>query len=592
MKTTPPRSKIAVPDTWDLSPLFSSSRAWDAALKNLTAKIPRIDQFRGTLGQSAGHLADFMDFYADLDLTVSHLGVYAELRQCEDGGNSEAQARLGRFMAVATQLEVALAWSDSEILQIPPAKIAKYLTNSRLSPYKTYLERILRQKPHILDENGEKILAQYAENADLAQKTFEMLTDVDMDFGQINGRPLTHGTLSAFLKNPSRDIRRRAYTQFYKVFSGHQNTLAALYIGSVKQDKIKTGLRKFNSTLERSLFANNVPVKVYHNLIKIVNQNLPLLHRYYALKKRLLGLDKLSIYDVHVPVAQNPHQNTPYEAAVELSLQSLSPLGSEYTDILRRGLTTDRWVDRYENQGKLSGAFSSGYHGTLPYILLNYKDDDFRSVLTLTHEAGHSMHTYFSTKNQPQLLSNYSIFVAEVASTVNENLLIHHLLNDADTALQKAILDEHISNFVSSFFRQTMFAEFELKIYEMMEKGHPLTTVTLRQEYRQLLQKYFGDRVELLPESDLECLRIPHFYRAFYVYQYATGTAAATALCQKILTGGTAARQKYLKFLSLGNYVFPIDALKVAGVDMSRPEPLQLACDDFKRSLDALEKIV
>jgi oligoendopeptidase F len=394
------------------------------------------------------------------------------------------------------------------------------------------------------------------------------------------------------MEKSDRDLRQRAYKAFYKQFDAHKTTLAALYGGSVKQDVIKARIRGFPSARAMALFPDNVDESVYDNLVATINANLNTLHRYYELRKKALGLSELRHYDVYVPIVQSATRHTTWNEAVDMISQALSPLGDEYVETLRSGLL-GRWADRYENKGKRSGAFSAGSYSGDPYILMNYKEDVIRDVFTLAHEGGHSMHSWYSAKHNPFMHYGYTIFEAEVASTFNEELLFRHLMKTADSRELKAYLvNKRVDDILATLFRQTMFAEFEHRVHALEEGGNPLTVDVLRSEYRTLLTKYFGPAMVFEDESDLEGLRIPHFYGAFYVYKYATGISASLALAERVLSGGKQEREDYFSFLKSGGSRFPIESLKMAGVDMSRPEPIQAACDTFGKLVKELEGLL
>ncbi|MDR0497149.1 MAG: oligoendopeptidase F, partial [Treponema sp.] len=457
-----------------------------------------------------------------------------------------------------------------------------------------------------LSEKEERIIALHAEGEGISSDAFTVLTNVDIDFGVIDTpegeKPLSQSTWSVFMENPDRELRRRVYETFYRHFDAHKNTLASLYAGQVKLDVIHARIRGHSSARAAALFSNDVNEKVYDNLIDTVGKNLGTLHRYYGLRKKALKVPELRHYDVYVPMSAVAVKKTPWNEAVNLVSEALSPLGDEYTETLKSGLL-GRWADRYENKGKRSGAFSAGSYTGDPYILMNYKDDSIRDIFTLAHEGGHSMHSYYSAKNNPFMHYNYTIFEAEVASTFNEELLFRYMLNRADSADQKSvdqrsiefkryIVNKRVDEIVGTLYRQTMFAEFEKLTHELEEGGTPLTVDLLREEYRKLLNKYFGSEMVLEKESDLEGLRIPHFYRAFYVYKYSTGISAALALAEKVLSGGEKEREDYFGFLKSGGSRFPIDSLKAAGVDMSSPAPVEAACGVFSRLVDELEKLL
>ncbi|MDR0663371.1 MAG: oligoendopeptidase F, partial [Spirochaetaceae bacterium] len=424
------------------------------------------------------------------------------------------------------------------------------------------------------------------------------LTNVDIDFGTLDTPagtlPLSQSTWSVFMENPDRTLRERAYRQFYSRFDEHKTTLAALYGGSVKKDVIRARIRRFSSARAAALFPDNVDESVYDNLVDTVTENLAPLHRYYKLRKRALNLDTLRHWDVYAPItgAERAFKKTSWNEAVDIVAQALSPLGDEYVDTLRNGLL-GRWADRYENKGKRSGAFSAGSYAADPYILMNYKEDSVRDIFTLAHEGGHSMHSWYSARNNPFTHYRYTIFEAEVASTFNEELLYRHLRDTADTKeLKLYIVNKRADDILATQYRQTMFAEYEKRTHDLEEGGTPLTADVLRSEYRALLEKYFGPEMVLEAESGLEGLRIPHFYNAFYVYKYSTGISASLALAERVLCGGEAERNDYFAFLKSGGSRFPIDSLKLAGVDMSESAPVKAACTVFEKLIDELEALL
>jgi len=595
-KRIPLRSEIKDQYKWDLSSLFADDPAWEQALAHYNEETERIPAFRGTLGKSAEALADFMDFYRDLGVLEERLAYYSDLRETEDEGSSIARTMTGKFTMAAARKEAALSWSVPEIQAIPNKDITAFLLHPRMKEYSIYLKKLLRFKPHILSDKEERILALHAEGEGTANTAFSVLTNVDLDFGMIETKdgplPLSQSTWSVFMENPDRTIRRNAYKAFYGCFNSHKTTLAALYSGSVKQDVINARIRNFPSARAAALFPDDVEDAVYDNLISTVNANLGALHRYYSLRKRALKLDELRHYDVLVPLVPGVKKTTPWEEAVDIISQALAPLGDEYVTTLRNGLL-GRWADRYENKGKRSGAFSAGSFTGDPYILTNYKDDSIRDVFTLAHEGGHSMHSWYSARSNPFMQYNYTIFEAEVASTFNEELLFRHLEKTADSPeLKRYIVNKRADDFLSTLYRQTMFAEFEKNAHKLEEAGTPLTLDVLRGEYRTLLEKYFGREMHFEEESDLEGLRIPHFYRAFYVYKYATGISAAYALAERVLSGGERERSDYFAFLKSGGSRFPIESLRVAGVDMSSPEPVDAACKAFERLVEELETLL
>ncbi len=592
----PQRSEVPVSDRWDLSSLFEDEASWEQGLKAYDSMTPRIAALKGTLVSSREAFIAALEFYRDFGILDERLAYYASLRQSEDEGDDASRGRYSRYEAASTRAKAAWAWFVPEFQALPDAFMDLCLKDPRFAEYEVFLRKFLRFKPHILSEKEERLLALQAESAGVARDVFSVLTNVDLDFGTIETpegpRPLTQSSYQFFLRSPDRDLRRRAYFQFYKAYGDHKNALAALYSGSVKLDKFGAIVRSFPSARAAALFPDDVSGSVYDNLVGTIAENLPILHEYYELRKAALKLDELRHYDVYVPLAPEAKARHSYVEAVDLVCSSLSPLGEDYVAAMRTGVE-GRWVDRYENKGKSSGAFSAGSFSGEPYILLNYKAEVLHDVFTLAHEAGHSMHSYYSGKSNPFLSYNYSIFEAEVASTFNEQLLFRHLYDHAEGDEARAsLVSAKLDDLVGTLFRQTMFAEFESRSHEMVEADEPLTVDALRSEYRKLLEKYFGPAMRLEDFSDLECLRIPHFYNAFYVYKYATGISASIALSERVLGGEESARADYFAFLRSGGSRFPIESLKVAGVDMSTPGPIREACASFARWSAELKRLL
>lgn len=593
----PSRSEVATGDTWDLSSLYRDDAAWEEDFTRFQELIPGAVNYKGTLGTSADALLAALDWFSNISLLCERLGNYAFLQYSADSSDTVYQRRLGMISQAQTEFAAQMSYFDPELQAIDDDTLRLWLKDDRFADYRVMLDKLVRFKPHVLTENEERIMALQSEVGSVPHDTFHDLTNVDMDFGTITtgdgDLPLTQTTYSAFMMQPDRTLREKAYKQFYQVFDAHKHTLARLYEGSVKKDIFRSKVRNYPSAREAALFPDNVPVSVYDNLIKAVHDAFPTLHRYYSLRKKLLGVDKLAHYDVYVPLVKGIETHTTYEEAVEIVCKSLAPLGDEYVRTIREGLTAQRWVDRYENKGKRSGAFSCGAFTGHPYILLNYKEDVLRDVFTLAHEGGHSMHSWYSVHNNPYPQYDYTIFEAEVASTFNEQLVAKYLLDNAkDDEMRAYIIGKQMDDIVATLFRQTMFAEFEMLVHAQVEAGEPITVEGLRKTYRSLLEAYFGPDMELGEESDLEGLRIPHFYSAFYVYKYATGLSASIALSEKVLNGTEEDRDRYLGFLKSGGSTYPIDSLRKAGVDMSTPEPVHQAAVLFGRLLDQFEELI
>ena len=597
IKRLPARSEVAEADTWDLSKLFASDQDWETGFQEWESRIDGYASFRGRLGEAAEILAECLAFDSQLDRLGERLGNYAYLRTTEDQTHGDYQRMIGRFQNMATRAGEASSYIRPEILAIDDSRWESYMEAPELAPYQLLLERLVRYKPHTLSEREEELLAMQGEMAGATSKIFRQLHDADLKFGFVENElgekiELSPSTFSQLLISPEREVRKNAFHQFYEQFTAHENSLAAILCGSIQKDVYYARARDYPSARQKALFADNVPASVYDNLIAAVRKNLPALYKYYDLRRRKMNLETLHQYDTYVPILSDLEVEHQWDQAVDMVCESLQPLGEEYCGILRNGLSR-RWCDRYPNQGKQSGAFSYGTYDGDPYIMMNYKPRVLNDVFTLAHEAGHSMHSYFSSKHQPFEYYNYTIFVAEVASTFNEQLLTQHLLSQATDDRQKAyLLNNEIDDIRGTIIRQTMFAEFEKITHEMCESGEPLTLDAFKSVYSGLLKDYFGPDFVIDDELSLECLRIPHFYRAFYVYKYATGLSAAIALSQRVLQGGPAELNDYLDFLKGGCSQYPLDLLRDAGVDLEQPEPVDTALGHFASLVDELESLL
>ncbi len=591
------RSQVKAADTWDLSSLFADDAAWETAFKKWEKKIDGYGKFRGELGKGPAQLAACLKFDVEMDRAGERLGTYAFLKTAEDTANSTYQALQGRYHNAASRAGQAASYIRPEIMAISAAQIKKYLAAKELKPYRLLIERLLRYKPHTLSDGEEKLLAMQSEMSSAAGQIFRQLNNADLKFGSIKNDQgqlveLSHATFSALLHSPRRAVRESAFRQYYQPFAAHENTLAATLGGSIQRDVYYARARGYASSLAAALFPDNMPQSVYDNLITSVRRNLPALHHYYELRRRKMRLKDIHHFDTYVPILSDVEARHNWNEATKLVIRSLEPLGSTYTEVLERGLL-GRWCDRYENQGKQSGAFSSGSFDGDPYILMNYQGDVLDHVFTLAHEAGHSMHSYFSAKSQPFQYYNYTIFVAEVASTFNEQLLSKHLMREAADDRQRAFLiNREIDSIRATILRQTMFAEFEKIMHELAEANEPLTVDRFKSVYHDLLVAYFGPDFVLDPELNLECFRIPHFYHAFYVYKYATGLSAAIALSERVSTGVEGSVRDYFQFLQGGCSQDPLDLLRAAGVDMSTPEPVDTALAYFGRLVDELDELL
>lgn len=596
-ETIPLRKDVPASDKWDLSTIYKSDDEWEADLAAIPSATEKLVSFKGRLGESESTFLEALHADEELDMLIENVYHYASLLNEADQSDSTAQEKVNRAMMAYTQVGAATSFYVPELLSIPDEKINSWIEKKEFDDYRIYVKKILHGKPHVLSEKEERLMALQSESAQTASNTFSLLNDVDMNFGvvTVDGKelPLTHGTWSNFLENQNREIRKEAYEKFYGVYVNHANTLASLYAGSVANDVFHARARGYKSSLDAALYGDKVPESVYRNLIDTVHKNLEPLHKFYSLRKKILGVEELRHYDVYVPLVKSVKTKISYEESVETVRKALSVLGKDYTDTLCGGLLGG-WVDRYENKGKNSGAFSSGCYRGYPYILLNYDDETIRDVYTMAHEGGHSMHSWFSVHNNPFMCYEYTIFEAEVASTFNEELVFEYMYNEAqkkgDKNLSVYLLAMRANDILATLYRQTMFAEFELQAHESVERGEPLTTDVLRSMYRKLLEQYFGPEMNFEKSSDMEGLRIPHFYNAFYVYKYATGISASLALAKRVTEGGEKEREDYFKFLKSGGSRYPIESLKVAGVDMESTEPVQAALDTFKSIVDRLEK--
>lgn len=594
----PERKDVPSKDKWDLSSLYKSDSEWEADLSSLKQIIQKLPEYKGTLGNSSEALLKAVKALEEGDLKLETIYNYASLQNSADENDSVAKDKVGRAMMAYTDFSAAVSYFDPEVMAIPDETISSWIEQPEFADYKIFFQKLLHAKPHILSEKEEKLLSLQGTCAQTPSDTYSVLENVDLngELGTIQTpegeKQLTASTFVQLLHHKDRDVRAKTYAQYYKKFENYQNTIASLYAGSVNQDIFSAKARGYKSSLEAALYSNKVPESVYRNLIECVHKNLPALHKYYALRKKVMGVQELRHYDVYVPLVKDVEIHTTYEEAVEICRNALAPLGKEYTDRLCNGLLNG-WTDRYENKGKRSGAFSSGTYKGDPFILLNYKPDLIRDVFTMAHEGGHSMHSWYSVHNNPFMQYNYTIFEAEVASTFNEELLFEYLLKNAEDDKMKAyLLSMRVDDILATLHRQTMFAEYELKAHELVENGTPLTAENLRAIYRELLTQYFGPDMKFEDNSELEAFRIPHFYTAFYVYKYATGISASLALAHRVTTGGEQEREDYFKFLKSGGSRYPIESLKVAGVNMESTDPVQAALDEFARMVDQLEKVL
>ncbi len=595
-KVIPPRSEVRKDDMWDLTSLYKTDNEWEQDLKQIEQFAQSLEQFKGKIAGSSESMLQALKIYSRLQEISEKTGSYAFLLTAGDAENAEYQNKQGRYMMVSSSAEEKTSFFIPEIQSLSEDEYKKRLQNPDYKDFSVFLSKLFHLKPFILSEKEERLFALQIESNQTARKTFSMLTNVDIDYGTVNTdngeEPLSQSTWSVFMESPDRSIRKEAYEKFYKAFDSHKNTISSLYTGSVNLDIYHSRARGYSSSLEAALYPDKVSIDVYNNVINTIRNNLAPLHKYYSLRKKVLKLDELRHYDVYVPLVQSVKKITPYHEAVDLLRDALAPLGKEYTQTLCKGLCSG-WVDKYENKGKRSGAFSAGAYTGYPYILMNYKEDVLRDVFTLAHEGGHSMHSYYSAASNTFLNYSYTIFEAEVASTFNEDLLFHYLFtNSADNEMKAYLLSIRASDILATLYRQTMFAEYEKRTHELVESGVPLSADVLRSEYKKLLEAYFGPEMVFEKESDLEGLRIPHFYNAFYVYKYATGISASLALSKRVREGSKIEREEYFQFLRSGGSRYPMESLKLAGVNMESEDPVLAAVKTFSNIVDELEKIL
>jgi oligoendopeptidase F len=592
----PTRSEIPESDTWDLSHLFRTEEAYREAFAQLRELSPKITGYRTGLGESAENLFACLEFEKQLNQIAERLGHYASLKNAEDSSNNESLSRQAELTNLLTKVREVSSFIGPEIQQIPDEIFQRFLDDPILAPWKIALVKLRRYKPHTLSEREERLLTLGDPVIRGHSDVFAQLTNVDMKFGslKVEGRELelSQSSYFSFLNHRDRDLRRQAFHQFYAEFDDHKYSLASALSSSVRANVFLAKVRNYPSAREASLFHDNIPLAVYDNLIATVRKNLPVLHEYYELRREILKLDDIHQYDTFMPMVPVVRTQVTFDEAIDLILKALKPLGAEYLRILGNGLRS-RWVDRYETKGKRSGAFASSSYGNPPYVLMNYKADVFSDVFTLAHEAGHSMHTWFAQKHQSFQDYAYPIFLAEVAATFNEDLLTHYLLEHAEDVQMRAyLIDRQIEDIRQTLFRQTMFAEFEKEVHEIEEKGGPLTLEVFKKVYRSLLDAYFGKRFVVDDQLDLECLRIRHFYFAFYVYKYSTGISAAISLADRVLNGGSAELEAYLGFLQAGGRQFPMETLRAAGVDMLSPLPIEKTMELFQKRIRQLRELV
>lgn len=589
------RSEVKREETWDLEAIYADTAAWEADFAKVASMIPALAAFEGKLGESGETFLAALKQRDEIYQLFSQVAVYAHMKRDEDNSNPTSQALMEKVTSMGAQIGAAASWMTPEILELPEETLKGYLQSTAgLELYKFELEDTYRQKAHVRSAEVEELLAQFSEITGAPRNIFTMLNNADLQFPLVkdeegNEVELTHGRYLRFMESADRSVREGAFRALYETYTKYKNTIGAAFGASVKKDVVSARARNYNSARAAALAENNIPESVYDNLVSTVNQGLPAFHKYLQLRKKLLGVDQLQMWDIYTPLVPEMNKQIPYDEAVETIIEAVAPLGEEYGKIAREGLTTKRWVDRYENVGKTSGAYSSGTFTTHPYILMNYQGT-LDSMFTLAHELGHSMHSYYSKTNQPFIYSNYTIFVAEVASTFNEALLTDYLLKSTDDKkLQMYVINHQLESIRGTLYRQTMFAEFEQVVHQLAEERKPITPDTLCEIYYDLNKRFFGAEGMAVDEAiAMEWARIPHFYRPFYVYQYSTGISAATALAQKALTEGQPAVERYLNFLKGGGSNYSIELLKGAGVDMNTPAPVQQTLDLFSKLVDQM----
>ncbi|MBN2546394.1 MAG: oligoendopeptidase F [Spirochaetes bacterium] len=587
------RSEVDKNDKWNIEALFENDEKWQNEYNLLKNEIKNIIRFKGKLKESEKNILDMLEYSVEIARRIDKLYTYAHMKHDEDIKNDIYKSQYDIAINLYTDFSEISSYIEPELLSIDDEIMKKYLESKVLEKYKFYLEKIIRTKNHTLSENEEKLLSMVSNALTASYDAFKALSDGDIKFEDIvNSKneklPLTHSNYQVYIISRDREIREKAFRQYHEKFNEYPATMASLLYGKIKEHVFYSKARNFMSTLEASMFYKNIDTSVYLNLIETVRKKIKVLHEYLKYRKEKMKVNELHLYDLYVPFIDAEEFKINYDKAAAMVLDSITVLGDEYKNVLSDGLKKYRWVDRYENENKRSGAYSTGCYDSMPYILMNY-NETLNSVRTLAHEAGHSMHTYYSNKYQQPIYSQYPIFVAEVASTFNEELLNTHLITNAKNKKEKAyLINSRLEEIRATLFRQTMFAEFELIIHQLVENNTPLTFQLLKKEYKKLNEFYFGNEVIIDNEIEIEWARIPHFYYNYYVYQYATGISASIALFKRVLNGGESEKNDYLNFLKSGSSKFPIDILKNAGVDMTTDKPVDDAINYFEELLNQL----
>lgn len=596
VKKIPLRSEIETEYKWRLEDIFSSDETWEIAFNDIKRELPKLTLYEGKLGESSSTLLSALKLKNTIFLSLEKLYTYAHLRYDEDTTNTHYQGYYDRIISLNTEASSLTAYFLPELLSMNPKKLQSFINdNSELKLYQHLINKTISKRPYVLSQKEEALLAQASEVMKLPSTTFGILNNADLKFPAIidedgEEAEITHGRFIRFMESKNRQVRKDAFQSVYSTYNAFKNTFASTLNGVVKKQNFNARVRGYDSARHAALSNNYIPESVYDQLVSTVNDHLPLLHRYIDLRKRVLQVDKLHMYDLYTPLVEVTMKVT-YPKAQELLLEALKPLGTEYTDILQEAYD-NRWVDVYENKGKRSGAYSSGSYETNPYILMNWQDN-INNLFTLAHEFGHSIHSYYTRKTQPYVYGDYTIFVAEVASTCNEALLNDYLLKNTNNKQKRLYLLNHqLESYRGTVFRQTMFAEFEHAIHQKAQSGQALTPDVFTKMYYELNQKYYGNQIVIDDEIGMEWARIPHFYYNYYVYQYATGFSAAAALSRKILEEGELAVEMYKGFLKAGSSNYPIEILKEAGVDMTSPKPIEQALKVFDEILTEMETLI
>ena len=582
---------------WNIKAMYADEETWEKDFHRAEELAERFAGYAGTLGESAGHLLSALKDRDSLWMTAEKVYVYARMKKDEDNRVSRYQELSQRAQSLLSQISARTSFFTPELTELPEGTIERFLgENEELQGYSYMLRDLIRRRKHVLSRESEELMAKMGEIAGAPQQIFSMINNADIRFGNIRDEDgdeieVTHGNYISLMESSDREVRKAAYEKLYDAYTSQKNTLASTYYYNVRKNCIISGIRNYPSALAAELDGDNIPEEVYRSLVDTVNRNLDVLHRYVGLRKKILGVDEIHMYDMYAPLVDMPKRNVLYEEALDVVRRGLRPMGEKYLEDLNRGIEAG-WIDVYENEGKTSGAYSFGSYDSMPYVLLNY-NNQFKDAFTIVHELGHSMNSYYTREKQPYIYGGHSIFTAEVASTVNECLLMHDLLADCTDREEKLyLLTIYIEEFRATVFRQTMFAEFELAVHEAVGKGEVMTADRLCEIYGGLNRKYFGPDVTYDDRIAMEWARIPHFYNAFYVYKYATGYSAAVAISEKILREGETARDAYMEFLAAGDSDYPIELLKGAGVDMSRPDVVESAMETFRGLIDQLEELV